>query len=102
MSRTYRRKNAEYDAFFYDFLPYDGTSQLFRRVPLKGKELKKAKAKYHSDSLATMNQVPSWYKRIFCRKAFRSKEKNVLNKYKYTDYEGIVMPLNKDNALYYW
>jgi hypothetical protein len=123
MSRTYRRKGAEHEyswlltdyiktqfvkpATYWSFTNDEYKTYMcsvYTKVPIdpKSKEGQKLKAKFHNDSLATMNQVPSWYKKEYCRKPFKRKEKQALVKQlKYLE-EDIVFPVIKKDALYYW
>ena len=100
MSKTIRRKNEGWDNYLiYDF---DYRSRVRVAYPKESKEYKEGMAKYHSDKLMTMAQVPKWYKVYYCRKPFRRKEKAALHlAAKYQDGETIFPKLVKD-ALYYW
>jgi hypothetical protein len=102
MSRTYRRKNEEWDNWeLYDYTFIGG---IFTKVAYEVGSIayKKGVALYHSDKFMTMGQVPKWYKVYFCRKPFRRKEKEAVYKaVKYSE-EDIVFPKPVKDALYYW
>ena len=100
MSRTYRRKNEEHD----NHMLYEWCSKYYNRIyyAKEDKEYKVGMAKFHSDSLMTMNQVPKWYKVHYCRRPFRRKEKRALFlAVKYTE-EDITFPGVVKDAMYYW
>ena len=81
MSRTYRRTNHKAPEWVtHDWVRDEAhRGWHFRRYKLKGKELKAAIARYHSDATVTMQMCPAWAKRDLNRK-HRAKDKAVLRK----------------------
>lgn len=102
MSRTYRRKNKaalqEHSWVLTDYRFDEGRVNIDKNS-IAGK---KALAKFHSDKAVTMNQVPRWYKILFCRRPFRRKEKEVLRTFMKYQNEDFVFPVIKKDAMYYW
>ena len=69
---------------------------------LTGEEKKKALNKFQRDRPTTMNQVPSWWKREYCRKPYRRKERVTLQKaVKYPE-EDVVFPKLVKDSRRYW
>ena len=106
MSRTYRRKNVPY---WYDEdealckTPSSWRLGGFYSHCETKEEYKIEVVKFHGDSEVTMEQVPKWYKVLFCRRPFRRKEKVALIKEMKNNFTGeIPFPIVKKDAKYYW
>lgn len=105
MSRTYRRKNEQWE---YNWVCRDwdkiGYPLYWKMVQLEGKSRTKAINKFHSDAQRTMNQVPSWYVNQFCNRPFRAKMKHEVRMImkRADDYEDYNFDPFKKDALWSW
>ena len=82
MSRTIRRRNiGNWDKQWYinKLERVNKSLGCYEWVKQKGKALKKANKKYHSDATKTMEHVPKWFRQDINR-AYRAKSKRVLRK----------------------
>lgn len=78
MSRTYRRKNSHEDWYAWD---WDFTGAIFVKVYLKGGDLKKAKAIFHSDSEPwAHNSPPPEFRRLYGHKHDRAQAREAIHK----------------------
>ena len=110
MSRTYRRLDVSKEYLWQEerarFCTYTvGARWLFPRLlipdEISNEHVVKVFNLYYSDKQSTMRQVPSWYKRTFCRQAYRAKERHTLNRVRQGEID-TPFPMNKKNSKYYW
>lgn len=107
MSRTYRRrkdKAPEWVTHYYIWEYSQGYA--FKRIPYKGKALKKEVAKWHSDAgwHGNYSACPGWWIHEFMEKPFRTKSRKALKEILHLeDYDEADVPIvYKKPYIYYW
>jgi len=100
MSRTIRRKAVRPDSWVtHDWEWKDGMLVKTRK---KGKYLRKALSKFHSDKLVSMGQYPAGFRRALNRK-LRSKQRMALHKVLKEQVDQVHVPKFVKNGLWeYW
>jgi hypothetical protein len=104
MSRTYRRKNDQWDIRAYDW-GYDDDGHFTKIfVEKNSKEYKKIKADFHRDHDRFLSGVPSWFVTMFREKPLRRKTKQIIVHWMKNPVEdGCVIPeFIKDAGWYYY
>lgn len=104
MSRTYRRKNDQWDIRAYDW-DYNNAGHFTKIfVEKDSKEYGKIKADFHRDHRRFLSGVPSWFVTLYREKSFRQKTKQVIYHWtKSPNDDGCVAPeFIKDAGWYYY
>lgn len=102
MSKTYRRKNDNWDFHSYDYTWENGFMQK-TSYDVQSKEFKKKKAHFHSDCYNGWC-VPHWYVNMFHERSYRQHTKKELQKW-YNNPESYEVVINrhmKDAGWNYW
>ena len=104
MSRTYRRKNQQYEYVWvlknWDLFFKESSIALHDRHSLAGR---KAITKFHSDAQVTMSSsAPRWYRKVFDRRR-RTRNNRVMRLWlKYLDFDPVFESNHRHDANWSW
>lgn len=95
MSRTYRRKNEEWD--FHRSLRvgirYFSIGYIEKeRLEKNSKEYKKARKVYHSDTSYYRSSVPAWFVNMFCERPMRQKSRMAIHHWTKDQETDLILP----------
>lgn len=104
MSRTFRKKNQDWDLRDYDW-GYNADGHFTKFFTPKGTpEYKKLKADFHRDRDQWGGGVPSWYINMYHERGLRQKTKTVIHRWlKDPSPDGCIAPeFKRDAGSWYW
>jgi hypothetical protein len=87
MSRTYRRKNSNWDMQWdlYDYVKeqsvHGGYYFYRKKITTDHPEYQKIVNRYHSDKNRFRNAVPSWFVNLFCERKMRRMTRHEIRKW---------------------
>ena len=82
MSRTYRKRKAQWKFEVYDYVRVEN-SYTYEKIIIKkdSVEYSKQKAKFHKDGKEHFDSVPGWFVNLYCQRSFRQNTKKHINQW---------------------